>query len=63
MIIEAKDINGNIECKHEVSLECANCGAVFKLRHDMDESYYKVEFCPFCGDTIDEESNFDQDEE
>jgi hypothetical protein len=29
----------------------------------MDESYYKVEFCPFCGDTIDEESNFDQDDD
>jgi rRNA maturation endonuclease Nob1 len=43
--------------------ECSNCSAVFKLRHDMDESYYKVEFCPFCGDTIDEESNFDQDDD
>ena len=43
--------------------ECPSCDAVFKLRHDMDESYYKVEFCPFCGDTLDEDSNFDQDDD
>lgn len=33
--------------------ECNNCGAVFKLKHDMDPEYYTVQACPFCGESID----------
>lgn len=48
MIIEAKEINGNIECKHEVSLECANCGA------EVDALEYTAGTCNDCGSPWDE---------
>lgn len=40
-------------------VECNNCSAVFKISHDMDPDYYKVEACPFCSEPIDEEQDFD----
>ena len=33
------------------------------MKHDMDDYHYKIEFCPFCGETLDEEENFEFDEE
>lgn len=34
---------------------CGNCEAEFKVKHNLDDSYYEVVFCPFCGAEIDEE--------
>ena len=42
--------------------ECYNCEAVFKIKHDLDAHYYKVEFCPFCGSGLDDEESFEQDD-
>lgn len=42
---------------------CYNCDAGFKLRHDMDEDYYEVNFCPFCGSSIDEEQDEVEEDE
>lgn len=35
--------------------ECIECDAVFKVGHDLDEDYYDVEFCPFCGSELTED--------
>ena len=35
--------------------ECVECDAVFKISHELDENYYKVTHCPFCGTAMDEE--------
>jgi hypothetical protein len=35
--------------------ECVECDAVFKIKYDLDEDYYKVQHCPFCGAEIDED--------
>ena len=44
--------------------ECVECGAVFKISYDLDDSYYNVEHCPFCGADMDEDQKDDyQDEE
>jgi uncharacterized paraquat-inducible protein A len=43
--------------------ECTSCDAVFRLRHDLDENYYTVAHCPFCGTELDADSNFDIDED
>jgi hypothetical protein len=45
--------------------ECLECDAVFKIKHDMDESYYQVTYCAFCGTEIDEEQqdDFGEDED
>lgn len=39
---------------------CYQCEAVFKIKHSLDESYYEVMFCPFCGADIDEEEEEDE---
>lgn len=47
--------------------ECVDCGAVYKVKHDLDEEYYKATFCPFCGheEDLDEDAfdSFDDDDE
>lgn len=44
---------------------CAACEAEFNVRHDMDDDHYRLEYCPFCGEMLedDEEYEFDIDEE
>ena len=34
---------------------CESCEAEFRLKHTMDDSYYKVSYCPFCGEKLTEE--------
>ena len=34
---------------------CVSCEGEFKLKHSMDEGYYSVSFCPFCGEELDDE--------
>ena len=41
---------------------CSFCDAEFKINHNMDEEYYQVKFCPFCGEELDEEYEDDLDE-
>jgi hydrogenase maturation factor HypF (carbamoyltransferase family) len=33
-------------------LQCEDCEASFEVKHDMDERYYNVSFCPFCASEI-----------
>jgi DNA-directed RNA polymerase subunit RPC12/RpoP len=37
------------------SFECSECDAEFTIKHKLDDSYYQVNYCPFCGGQIDEE--------
>ena len=43
--------------------ECFECDAVFKIKHDLEEDYYKVSYCPFCGEEFDNEQEFDYEED
>jgi ribosomal protein L37E len=43
MIIEAKKVNGEVQPKYEVHLECAHCGM------DVDAVEYKSGTCSDCG--------------
>lgn len=36
---------------------CESCDADFKIKHTMDDTYYEVNFCPFCGASIEEEED------
>jgi len=38
---------------------CESCEAVFRIQHNMEERYYQVCNCPFCG----EELNSDNEDE
>lgn len=39
--------------------ECYSCDAVFLVEHDLDDDYYKVKHCPFCGTEIETEEEVD----
>lgn len=41
--------------------ECSSCDALFWVEHDMDEKYYPVTNCPFCGDELDIEEELELD--
>ena len=34
---------------------CESCEAEFDVKHNMDEDYYEIEYCPFCGEPVSEE--------
>ena len=34
---------------------CESCEAEFRLKHSMDDNYYKVIYCSFCGETLHDE--------
>ena len=41
--------------------DCDSCDACFKIKHNLDETFFEVNFCPFCGAEV--VGNFDDDEE
>jgi rRNA maturation endonuclease Nob1 len=45
---------------------CENCEAEFRTKHTMDDHYYSVKFCVFCGENVEEdyinESVWDEDD-
>lgn len=43
--------------------ECVECDAVFTISHQLDETYYEVTNCPFCGAEIEHDDLDDDDEE
>lgn len=43
------------------TFECTACEAEFKIKHKLDQSYYSINYCPFCGAEIDEDSFDDQE--
>ena len=34
---------------------CESCEAVYKIKHDLDETYYVLKYCIFCGEPLSEE--------
>ncbi len=36
--------------------ECDHCDALFTVKWDMDEHFYEIMFCPFCGGEITKET-------
>jgi hypothetical protein len=45
--------------------ECFVCDAAFRVKHDLDDNYYKVEYCAFCGNELsdEEELSFEDEDE
>jgi len=41
---------------------CDSCDAEFNIKHILDEHYYEVMFCPFCGSDIEEEEEDEVDD-
>jgi hypothetical protein len=47
---------------HKVCV-CLDCEAEFTIRHDMGDDHYQVTYCPFCGEELDVEEEYDFDDE
>jgi hypothetical protein len=45
--------------------ECVECDAVFKIKYDLDDDYYNVLYCPFCGSEMDDDQRdeYEDDEQ
>lgn len=41
------------------TIECEECEAKFKIKHDMSDRYYVVSFCAFCGAELEIEASLD----
>jgi len=41
------------------TVECEECEAEYKVRHDMSERHYVVTFCSFCGTELEIETTLD----
>ena len=42
---------------------CEHCDASYSVQYDMDDNFYKIKYCPFCGDNVPEENEFNITEE
>ena len=38
---------------------CESCEAEFRIKHSLDDNYYKEKFCPCCGEELTEEMEHD----
>lgn len=59
--------NSRWNMMHKI-IVCVSCEAEFTIRHDMDDNHYRVEYCPFCGETMEDDEDYeyeinDEDEE
>jgi len=36
-------------------VECVHCEGVCTVNHELDHDFYKITFCPFCGEELNEE--------
>ena len=47
-------------------LVCESCEAEFQIKHSMDENYYRVIYCPVCGEDLtgefEDEMEWEEDE-
>lgn len=45
--------------------DCPECGAGFRVLHDMEPTFFQIRNCPFCGEDLDVDDflDIDKDEE
>jgi len=43
-----------VKYMEKIEVSCQSCQADFIINHDL-YSPYKVQYCPFCGDMLDDE--------
>lgn len=41
------------------TVECEECEAEYKIKHDMSDRHYMVTYCAFCGTELDIEPTLD----
>tara|TARA_B100001996_G_C18370328_1_gene481343 strand:+ start:260 stop:445 length:186 start_codon:yes stop_codon:yes gene_type:complete len=38
--------------------ECEKCDGVAEIKHEQSHTFYNVKFCPFCGEELELEEEF-----
>jgi|TARA_B100001079_G_scaffold183652_1_gene158075 hypothetical protein len=41
---------------------CDSCEAEYKIKHNMNEMYYVMQYCTFCGEDLSDELEDDIEE-
>jgi len=44
-------------------LICEFCEAEFQLKHSMEERFYAINYCPFCGEEFSQDEKFEDNME
>ena len=44
-------------------LICEFCEAEFQLKHSMEELFYTINYCPFCGEEFSQDEKLEDDME
>ena len=44
-------------------LICESCEAEFQLKHSMEERFYIINYCPFCGEEFSQDEKFEDNME
>lgn len=39
--------------------ECVECDARFRIKHDHENYHYRIQYCPFCGESLPEDELLD----
>ena len=39
---------------------CKSCEAEFRIKHSMDSKYYKITYCPFCNENVEDPEFVDE---
>ena len=42
---------------------CDNCEAVCKITYDLDDMFFTVKYCPFCGEEMEVEDIVEDDDD
>ena len=40
-------------------IECVNCEGVADITHEANHDFYKITYCPFCGEELELEEEFE----
>ena len=40
-------------------IECVKCEGVAEIEHEANHHFYKITFCPFCGEVLELEEEFE----
>ena len=44
-----------------LTIACESCEASFLLKHSMEERFYTIKYCPFCGEEFSQDEKLEDD--
>ncbi len=39
-------------------IECVHCDGVCTIEHELEHDFYKIQYCPFCGEELELEEEY-----